>query len=231
MRAKNARNVFNSLKNKDSGGALSASTGTGSSKGSTVTIGGGTRTTEDPEAMKRVVLANLIASRNPNNLLLKLGILNPNEPTTKTVTSPSRTISTGGGGTDNNKSPVLSSALGTKGSGKLLELIHNTGSGGPGYAVKNGTKVDGRQTFSGVWDGHKDHVHVAAGPNTVVKLGKIAQQMGLHVGENPHFGGVSSVHVSGSYHYKGEAIDVSGDPHKMDAYSRKVERLFGIGKR
>jgi hypothetical protein len=41
---------------------------------------------------------------------------------------------------------------------------------------------------------------------------------------------VSAVHVPGSYHYKGEAIDVSGDPGTMNAYSRKVERLFGIGK-
>jgi hypothetical protein len=38
--------------------------------------------------------------------------------------------------------------------------------------------------------------------------------MGLHVGENPHFGGVTPVHVQGSYHYKGEAIDVSGDPRR-----------------
>jgi hypothetical protein len=66
-------------------------------------------------------------------------------------------------------------------------------------------------------------VHVAAGPKTVVELGRIAQdRFGLHVGENPHFGGVNPVHVPGSYHNKGEAIDVSGDPKKMAAYARFV---------
>jgi hypothetical protein len=65
-------------------------------------------------------------------------------------------------------------------------------------------------------------VHVAAGPKTVVELGKLAQRMGLHVGENPHFGGVDPVHVAGSYHYKGEAIDVSGDAKKMALFAQEV---------
>lgn len=115
------------------------------------------------------------------------------------------------------------SAGGATGS-KVLELIHNDGSGKPGYGIKNGQVVNGSQVFSGVWAGHANHVHVAAGPETVVALGKLAQSMGLHVGENPHFGGVTPVHVPGSYHYKGEAIDVSGDPKKMDAFSRAVEQ-------
>jgi hypothetical protein len=84
------------------------------------------------------------------------------------------------------------------------------------------------QFYSKVWDGHKNHVHVAAGPNTVVKLGKLAQEMGLHVGENPHFGGVNPVHSAHSYHYKNEAIDVSGDPNKMNRYARRVEQIFGL---
>jgi hypothetical protein len=107
----------------------------------------------------------------------------------------------------------------------LLELIHK---GGPGYAVKNGRKVDGSQFYASVWDGHADHVHVAAGPQTIVQLGRMAQEMGLNVGENPHFGGVAPVHVKGSYHYRGEAIDVSGDPGKMNEYAARVERLYGI---
>jgi hypothetical protein len=110
----------------------------------------------------------------------------------------------------------------------LLELIHNTGSG-PGYAVKNGKVVSGTQVYGDVWAGHKDHVHVAAGPKTVVQLGKLAQQMGLNVGENPHFGTVHQVHAQNSYHYKGEAIDVSGDPRKMNQFARRVESLYGVG--
>jgi hypothetical protein len=126
---------------------------------------------------------------------------------TSTSTSPSPSPSTGGSG------PAGS---------KVLELIHNDG--GKGYGIKNGQVVNGQQVFAGVWAGHADHVHVAAGPKTVVALGKLAQSMGLHVGENPHFGGVNPVHVPGSFHYKGEAIDVSGDPRLMDRYARAVER-------
>lgn len=126
-----------------------------------------------------------------------------------------------------NTGPASSGSFG-KSHSPLLELIHNTGSG-PGFGVKDGRKVNGSQVFADVWAGHKTHVHVAAGPKTVVQLGRLAQQMGLHVGENPHFGGVSPVHVPGSYHYKGEAIDVSGDPRKMNAYAQRVERLYGLG--
>jgi Phage tail lysozyme len=109
----------------------------------------------------------------------------------------------------------------TKGS-EVLELIYSDG--GKGYGIKNGAIVNGPQVYSDVWGGHADHVHVAAGPKTVVALGKLAQQMGLNVGENPHFGGVDPVHVPGSYHYKGEAIDASGTPAQMNAFARAVER-------
>lgn len=109
-----------------------------------------------------------------------------------------------------------------KGGSKVLELIYNDG--GSGYGIKDGQVVNGQQVFSGVWAGHADHVHVAAGPGTVEALGKLAQSLGLHVGENPHFGGVSPVHVQDSYHYKGEAIDVSGDPKLMKRFARKVEQ-------
>jgi hypothetical protein len=107
----------------------------------------------------------------------------------------------------------------------LLELIHK---GDRAYAVKDGRRVNGPQFYASVWNGHADHVHVAAGQKTIVDIGRMAQAMGLHVGENPHFGGVDPVHVPNSYHYKGEAIDVSGDPGKMNAFARRVESLYGI---
>jgi hypothetical protein len=110
---------------------------------------------------------------------------------------------------------------GAKGS-KVLELIYNNG--GAGFGIKDGRVVDAPQVYAGVWGGHRNHVHVAAGPQTVVALGKLAQRMGLHVGENPHFGGVDPVHVAGSYHYKGEAIDVSGANHLMSRFAKAVER-------
>lgn len=103
----------------------------------------------------------------------------------------------------------------------VKELIFNDG--GKGYGIKDGKEVDGAGTFSAVWAGHANHVHVAAGPKTVVELGKLAQKHGLHVGENSHFGGVDrGAHTENSYHYKDEAIDVSGDPKKMAAFAREV---------
>jgi hypothetical protein len=115
-----------------------------------------------------------------------------------------------------------------RGGSKVLELIYNDG--GQGFGIKNGQVVNGPQVYSAVWAGHADHVHVAAGPKTIVRLGKLAQGLGLHVGENPNFGGVTPVHVQGSYHYKGEAIDVSGDPTAMKRYARLVERYNRTGR-
>lgn len=67
-------------------------TGSDGTTSPAVTIGGGTRTVPDPAAQGRVILANLLESRNPNSLLLKLGIVSPDEPTTKTITNPSITV-------------------------------------------------------------------------------------------------------------------------------------------
>ena len=132
------------------------------------------------------------------------------QDTPTTVTPGTTTTTTSGGGSS------------VKGS-QIKELIFNDG--GKGFGIKDGKDVDGASVFSSVWGGHKTHVHVAAGPKTTVRLGKIAQkQFGLDVGENPHFGGVDPVHVPGSYHYKGEAIDVSGDPKQMEAFAHYVER-------
>lgn len=129
--------------------------------------------------------------------------------TTRKVRAPAKTSpSTGGSRSE------------TAGS-RVLELIFNDG--GKGYGIKDGQEVDGRSVYSGVWDGHANHVHVAAGPKTVVRLGKLAQSMGLHVGENSHFGGENPAsHVPGSYHNADKAIDVSGDPAKMAAFARRV---------
>ena len=89
---------------------------------------------------------------------------------------------------------------------------------------------------------------VAQGPNPVgqnktgrfgsdvpaaVQAGKYAQQLGLSVRENPYFDKVDPVHVQGSDHYRtlgkyqgrpyGAALDVSGDPAKMQRYFRWLE--------
>lgn len=129
-----------------------------------------------------------------------------------------------------------SSNIGPSGGGKpeihgsqIKELIFNDG--GKGYGIKDGQEVDGASFYSGVWGGHANHVHVAAGPETVVVLGNIAKdKFGLHVGENSHFGGKpSGGHATNSYHYKDQAIDVSGDPKQMAKFARYV-RTYSRGR-
>lgn len=91
-----AREVLGLAKSTGGGGGFSdpsaPTTRTTTKTTPAITIGAGTQQVEDPEARKRVILANLIGQRDPNSLLLKLGILDPNEPTTKTVDDPGVTV-------------------------------------------------------------------------------------------------------------------------------------------
>jgi hypothetical protein len=69
--------------------------------------------------------------------------------------------------------------------------------------------------------GHSNHVHLSADSKYVVRAGKLAQSMGLTVGEQSRFGGKpTGGHTEGSFHYKDMAIDVSGDPAKMRKFAR-----------
>jgi hypothetical protein len=109
---------------------------------------------------------------------------------------------------------------GRRKSGELKELFWQ----GPG-----GINVDnGRRVPQGFVKGHTSHVHVAAGPRQVDRLGRLAQEMGLRVGENETFDRVDPVHTKGSFHYRDRAIDVSGDKRKLAAYARRVARLYGV---
>jgi len=200
-------------------GGTSAGTGSGSQSGD----GQQTVTTTTPGVDNRAARAQLVLSflntksADPLAFATQFKALADVPGTTTTRTRPGSAAQSAVG--------AVRGASGTPGS-EVLELIYNDGA--KGYGIKDGQMVNGSSVFSGVWDGHKDHVHVAAGPKTVLVLGKLAQQMGLHVGENPHFGGVDPVHVPGSYHYKGEAIDVSGTPDLMARYARVVARYNRI---
>lgn len=99
---------------------------------------------------------------------------------------------------------------------ELRELFYD-----PLGGVKHGQKI-------AAIGGHGGHVHVAAGPKQVVAIGKLAQKMGLNVGENPQFGGVAPVHTDGSYHYKQQAIDVSGSAATMAAFYKRVQSIYGV---
>lgn len=111
--------------------------------------------------------------------------------------------------------------------GELKELIWR---GQNPQTVKDGKRVD-----KDFYSAHKDHVHAAGRQRAMVQLGRIAQEMGLSVRENPAFDPVDPVHTSGSYHYgrrvgkrRFRAIDVSGDPAKMAAFAQRVAELYGV---
>jgi hypothetical protein len=66
----------------------------------------------------------------------------------------------------------------------------------------------------------------------VTYIGKQARKMGLNVGEHKAFSGSTPTggHATNSYHYKDEAIDVSGSSDKMAAFARWVRRTYNLGK-
>lgn len=166
----------------------------------------------DNSGARAQLISQFLDRSGQNPVDFAMGIRSLRDVPAQTVTSPSPT----------SPSAAAGSGAGRTGHGgsKLLELFWQ---GPGGIDVKNGKKVP-----QGFVSGHADHVHVAAGPQTVVALGRLAQNMGLHVGENPHFGGVNPVHVANSYHYRGEAIDVSGTPAQMRAYAHRVAALHGV---
>lgn len=110
-----------STANVSSGSSARSSATTVTTPG--ITIGAGSQTVEDPEAQKRVILANLLQQRDPNSLLLKLGILDPNESTTKTVNDPGITIP----GTTRTIKGHGQSPVSTTGSGKIKGVANFEG--------------------------------------------------------------------------------------------------------
>lgn len=103
--------------------------------------------------------------------------------------------------------------------GQIKELFYDPSN----YAFKNGAALGANI------GGHSDHVHVAAEKRRVEYLGKVAQRMGLHVGEQDKFGGrPSGGHAPNSWHYSGQAIDVSGDPRRMAAFAKFVKRQYRL---
>lgn len=160
---------------------------------------------------RRQVILNFLQNRHHPEALRNLATgLRDTKDTPSVRATSSRTVKdSSSGGTGGKRSP-------------LLELFYN----GPG-----GVNVkDGQRQPKGFVSGHTDHVHVAAGPKTVVQIGHLAQRMGLNVTENPAFDKVDPVHVKGSYHYRNQAIDVSGDPARMREFNRRVARSYGIGR-
>lgn len=73
--------------------------------------------------------------------------------------------------------------------------------------------------------------HYMAGGG-IIKLGRQLEQQGFDVGENPAFGGVHPVHVKGSLHYSGNALDINADSMRggeKQNLDRLAARLTGQG--
>ena len=101
--------------------------------------------------------------------------------------------------------------------GQIKELFYD-----PQGGFKNGQQI-------GAIGGHSDHVHVAAEKRRVEYLGRVAQKMGLRVSEQDKFGGrPSGGHAPNSWHYSGQAIDVSGDAKRMAAFAKLVRRQYRL---
>jgi hypothetical protein len=109
-----------------------------------------------------------------------------------------------------------------KGADKDLKILESFYNGAGGKNTDNGNPEP-----IGFVSGHTDHVHYAAESHEeAVRIAKIAQKRyGLTVRELAPFDKVDPVHVSGSFHYKGLAADVSGDPAKMAAFSRWLSKV------
>lgn len=212
-------NEANAILQRYGGGSYGGSSGSGFSSLSSPGVSTRTvnQTVNDPEAQRRVLLAQHLQRTDPHSMLLRLGVVDPNGVTTKTI---SRTETSG------KSASILPASSehkqGTVSLNNHSPLFELFWQGQGGINVKNGKVVP-----QGFVTGHADHVHVAAGPKTIVALGQMAQQMGLKVGENPHFGGVHPVHAPHSYHYSGEAIDVSGNPNAMKQFAHQVAGEFG----
>lgn len=140
-------------------------------------------------------------------------------PVTTTTTRTTRTRSRSGPRSGSTKSKGGGKIPGLKGKGSGIFELFNDRIGG----WKHGQNI-------GAIGDHDGHVHAAAGPKTIVGLAKIAEEMGLRVGEHPKYGGVAPVHVQGSYHTRpgGQAIDVTGDAKARDRFTRRVMSLYNL---
>jgi TP901 family phage tail tape measure protein len=71
----------------------------------------------------------------------------------------------------------------------------------------------------------------AVGGGNIVQIGRSLQRLGYEVGEHPAFGGVAGVHVPGSAHYSGRAIDVNDDAPPYGHGSSEMPSLDWLAKR
>lgn len=58
------------------------------------------------------------------------------------------------------------------------------------------------------------------------QLGRLAPKFGVQATENPNFGGVSPVHTTNSFHYKGRAIDFVGPLANLATWAKYLDENY-----
>ncbi len=79
----------------------------------------------------------------------------------------------------------------------------------------------GQTTFGGPATGTHE-----LGMKGLIDFGHFLQSRGFRVSENPYFGGVEPVHVKGSDHYRGHAIDVNFAPGTSLREQRAIDSIL-----
>ena len=95
------------------------------------------------------------------------------------------------------------------------------GSSGGGGGGSKGPKGGVKQSGGG------DFMSEVAGAGSITALGSVLQKYGYIVGEHPAFGGVSSGHTNGSYHYVGQALDINhagNEPGYLDSLAAALSK-------
>lgn len=207
------------------------------SAGSTVERSTSTRIERDFDeesyraARRRAVVAQMLSKRNPNHLLLKTGTISPEQPSPADYTSEREVIEntstirqgrkTEDGGTSTSRGSAATGrgSWGKQGLSPLNELFYDPQGG---WDRPSGTK---KATSIGAIGGHSDHVHVAAGPETVKRLMKRARRLGLKISS------YKRPEDTDSFHSRDMAFDAEGPPDKMAAFTRYMRRLYALDKR
>jgi hypothetical protein len=92
--------------------------------------------------------------------------------------------------------------------------------------VQVGGKPSGKKASKGAAKTSSD-TPLGAKSGNILSAAKLAEKMGLTVGEHPKYGGVAPVHATNSFHYSGRAIDVSGSPELMRKFAHRVAKKYG----
>lgn len=109
-----------------------------------------------------------------------------------------------------------------EGIGSAISNIFSSGSGAEPYGGSGSSAYPTSASGAAVNGGYPQRI-----PG-LIALGHRLQSLGFSVGENPAFGGVHPVHMRGSYHYIGQAIDVNHGAGTSAAETSAINRIIPL---